>query len=385
MIAPTLEHAIHSVHPYPCKFPGWSVLPYLDCDGQAILDPFCGSGTTLFEAARKGWPHVIGFDSNPIATLVTRFKLMRTDTSFFAVADSKMAELAVTELAHVDPIDFEFDGRDHWFDTASLSELARIVAWIRAEPRSDVQEWLSVSLSRIVNRVSRQESETRYVAVDKDASPGETLRRFTDSCATTAAMLKARDPVHADVQVECADVRTRLPLGDATIDRIITSPPYANSMDYYLYHKQRMNILGYDFKAVQNAELGSRHEFSSLRAPAEKWKRDYAAVLAEFRRVLRPGGVAIVIIGDSQIAGEKIDAGRLTEAIAGSIGFQAEVLDSTPLDGRSRSFSRGFQRPNKMEHTIRLVVPARPGSPRHVALLPQVPSRSQDRIVSVSR
>jgi len=384
MIEPNAEREIHSVHPYPCKFPGWSVTPYLDCDGRVILDPFCGSGTTLFEAAVKGWQNVIGFDSNPIATLITRFKLMRTEPSFFSVADSKMADLAVTALSHIDPIKFDFDGRDHWFDATTLSELARIVAWIRAEPRSDVREWLTISLSRIVNRVSRQESETRYVAVDKDAPRGETMRRFIDSCATTVAMLKAREPINAEVRIECADVRTRLPLGDATVDRIITSPPYANSMDYYLYHKQRMNILGYNFKAAQNTEIGSRHEFSSLKAPAEKWKRDYAAVLAEFRRVLRPGGLAVIIIGDSQIAGEKIDAAHLTEAIAGSIGFESEVLDSTSLDGRSRSFSRGFQRPNKMEHTVRLTAPR--GAPlRRGVDLPEVPARGEGGVLRVAR
>jgi site-specific DNA-methyltransferase (cytosine-N4-specific) len=261
--------------------------------------------------------------------------------------------------------------------------LAQIVAWIRAEPRSDVQEWLTISLSRIVNRVSRQESETRYVAVDKNALRGETMRRFTDSCATTAAMLKVREPVNADVHIEYADVRTHLPLGDVTIDRIITSPPYANSMDYYLYHKQRMNILGYNFKAVQNTEIGSRHEFSSLKASAEKWKRDYAAVLSEFRRVLRPGGSAIVIIGDSQIAGEKIDAAHLTEKIAASIGFRFEVLGSVPLEGRSRSFSRGFQRPNKMEHTVRLLAPSRARSRR--VDLPEIITGDDGGVLRVTR
>jgi DNA modification methylase len=155
--------------------------------------------------------------------------------------------------------------------------------------------------------------------------------------------------------VACADVRAQLPLADASVDTIVTSPPYANSMDYYLYHKQRMNVLGYDFKAAQRTEIGSRHEYSSRKAPVAKWNDNYAAVLAEFRRVLRPGGCAIVIIGDSQIAGEKIDAALLTQTIAARLDLASTIVTSTPLGGRSRSFSRGFQRPNKIEHVIRLV------------------------------
>jgi site-specific DNA-methyltransferase (cytosine-N4-specific) len=171
-------------------------------------------------------------------------------------------------------------------------------------------------------------------------------------------LLRERPPLNAQTLVAEADLRARMPLPDASVDRIVTSPPYANSMDYYLYHKQRMNVLGFDFKRTRNMELGSRHEYSSQRAPAEKWFADYRHFLTEFRRVLREGGDAVVIIGDSQIAGTKIDAADLTASICRDIHFEMEVVDSVALDGRSRSFSRGFQRPNKFEHTLRLTAVA---------------------------
>ncbi|HEY0396478.1 MAG TPA: hypothetical protein VGD01_18520 [Candidatus Elarobacter sp.] len=356
---------------------------FLEPDGEVLLDPFCGSGTTLYEAAVRGWPKVIGFDANPIAALVSRFKLMAVMPTFFRIAESLVTDMSDSRLSDVRPVVFAFDGRHHWFDKCVLSELAMIVAWIRSQRRRDVRLWLMLSLSRIVNRVSRQESETRYVAVDKEIVSGETFERFRESCATTLDLLRSREPFQSAARLECVNVRAGAPLGDATVDRIVTSPPYCNSMDYYLYHKQRMNILGFDFKAVQNAEIGSRHEYSSLRVGLDKWRTDYTAVLREFRRVLRPSGYAVVIIGDSQIAGARVDAAALTRTAAESLGFDMAVLDSTPLDGRSRSFARGFQRPNKMEHTIRLIARAQRTS--RVVSLPETLRRGQHEKIRIAR
>lgn len=370
---------IHNVHPYPCKFPGWVVAELVAGGGEVLLDPFCGSGTTLLEGARAGWKRVYGFDSNPIATLIARFKLADVGRPFWVTADALLSRLTAAKIRRAPRAILSFPGDEHWFDRDVLAEIARVVGWIAAQDRDDIREWLRLSLSRIVNRVSRQDSETRYVAVARDIRPGETIERFIESCEVALEALRARGPLRADATVACADVRAEMPLEDCSVDRIVTSPPYANTMDYYLYHKQRMNVLGFSFKQVQNAEIGSRHEYSSLRAPKAKWDRDYGAALREFYRVLKPGGSAFLIIGDSQIAGEKIDAAALTRRLTRTVGFQYEVLDTVSLQGRSRSFQRGFQRPNKNEHTILLTRPA--AASNKVRLAPAVAAiqRSEDR------
>lgn len=341
-----------------------------------MLDPFCGSGTTIVEAAQNAWKRVYGFDSNPIAVLISRFKTLSTEGKFFAAADSALVDFAIS-IERIEPTRvFDFDGATHWFPRHVLRELERVVAWIERHQDERIRTWLRLSLSRIVNRVSRQDSETRYVAVDRKLDRGEAFDRFGDSAAFTLSLLRDRPGLRGSVSVAEADIRARIPLEDGVVDRIVTSPPYANSMDYYLYHKQRMNVLGFDFKRVQNMEIGSRHEYSSQRAPADKWFSDYRHSLSEFRRVLRSGGDAIVIIGDSQIAGKKIDAAELTASIAEGLGFTTEVVESAPLDGRSRSFSRGFQRPNKFEHVLRLVAASQTNSLHDPVLVVPVAGRA---------
>jgi site-specific DNA-methyltransferase (cytosine-N4-specific) len=326
-------------------------------DAETVLDPFCGSGTTLLEAARAG-SAVLGFDCNPIAVLITRFKLLEATRPFFARCEARLrdADERAETLALTSAELHDFAGRDHWFDPVVQRELAALLDWIRSEDDGDVRTWLECSLSAIINRVSFQDSETRYVRTDRAIQVGATVNSFIRKATELLQALDSRGPLPGQPRsVEVADVLDGLPVADSTIDLIVTSPPYANTMDYYLYHKQRMNVLGFDFKVAQEREIGSRWEYSSLKATRQKWDSDYTRSLAEIRRLLKPGGRAVIIIGDSQIAGELVDAAAATVAAAAAVGLEASVLESVPLSGRSRSFSGAFQRPNKNEHVIELL------------------------------
>jgi site-specific DNA-methyltransferase (cytosine-N4-specific) len=354
MISNTLS--IHDAHPYPCKYPPHAIVDYLPESG-VVLDPFCGSGTTLLEAAMRG-ATAIGFDCNPIAILISKFKLLEVDASFGQLGEEVLAELSLAAsmvVASNDQLD-DFHGRDHWFGSVAQRELAALKRWVTRWQDGRIRTWLELSLSAVVNRVSYQDSETRYARVERKVEPGDVVGAFQRHARKTLVALVARGPLRGHKhRVEQADVRTGYSVDDDSVELIVTSPPYANTMDYYLYHKQRMNVLGLDFKETQTAEIGSRWEFSSMRAPKDKWRLDYGASLREMHRVLRPGAHAIVIIGDSQIAGELVNAADLTAALAVEIGFACSVIESIPLESRSRSFQASFQRPNKNEHTVKLV------------------------------
>jgi hypothetical protein len=70
---------IHNFHPYPTRFtpeiPG-TLIELFSAPGETILDPFCGSGTTLVEAIRQG-RRGVGVDVSPLATLICRAKTTR--------------------------------------------------------------------------------------------------------------------------------------------------------------------------------------------------------------------------------------------------------------------------------------------------------------------
>ena len=72
----------HAIHPYPAKLlvniPQFFLAALSPECGSKLLDPFCGSGTVLYEAALAGL-RPFGSDSNPLARLVTRAKLTPID------------------------------------------------------------------------------------------------------------------------------------------------------------------------------------------------------------------------------------------------------------------------------------------------------------------
>jgi site-specific DNA-methyltransferase (cytosine-N4-specific) len=368
----TADDRIHSVHPYPCKFPADTARAYVDAGAGVVLDPFCGSGTTLVEAARAG-AGTIGFDCNPVAVLISRFKLLEAGPAFLAKCEKQLSDLEYQGpfLALKDLPLHEFPGRDHWFSPVVQRELAALLGWIRAADGVETRVWLETALSSIINRVSFQDSETRYVRTPRPIQIGSTVALYARKARELLEALAARGPLRGRLRtVDVADVVGGLPVDDETVDLIVTSPPYANTMDYYLYHKQRMNVLGFDFKTAQTREIGSRWEYSSLKATRAKWDSDYTRCLSEFLRVLKPGGRAVVIIGDSQIAGERVDAGALTVEAAAALGFEVAGARATSLSRRSSSFNVSFQRPNKLEHVLELLKPSRARR--------RPPSRSKD-------
>ncbi len=75
----------HGFHKYPAKFiphiPKWAINKYLAGQtSKTILDPFCGSGTTLAEGILAGH-NVIGIDIDPLSCLIAKVKTTNVNTS----------------------------------------------------------------------------------------------------------------------------------------------------------------------------------------------------------------------------------------------------------------------------------------------------------------
>ncbi|HYH87535.1 MAG TPA: DNA methyltransferase, partial [Pyrinomonadaceae bacterium] len=73
----TTRNGLQTIHPYPAKFiphiPRALINLFHPGDSSKILDPFCGSGTTLVEAMNSG-VEAVGIDLSPLATLIAKVR-----------------------------------------------------------------------------------------------------------------------------------------------------------------------------------------------------------------------------------------------------------------------------------------------------------------------
>lgn len=320
----------HRIHPYPARFipqiPAALIDLFYPGNDAAVLDPFCGSGTTLVAALERGIRSV-GIDVNPLATLIAKVKTTPLHNSIRQLA-SDVSGRAKTNIEQGIVRIPSIPRLDHWFQRDIQLALAAVIREIESVNDVDAADALKVALSSIIVRVSNQESDTRYAAIHKDFTQEDLWRAFSRAVDTISLALQniggdlfRNDPqvrlITKDImQVEPADVGEGVGL-------VITSPPYPNAYEYWLYHKYRMYWLGMDPIAVREAEIGARpHYFKKNHQTEHDFERQMGRCFWLLSKTVRKGCYACFVVGRSVIHGRHIDNEALLERAAFRHGFR---------------------------------------------------------------
>jgi len=363
----------HSIHPYPAKFipqiPN-AIIQELSSVNETILDPFCGSGTTLVEALRLG-RHAIGVDANPLACLISRAKTTRISEEEAEILHTLAEEIAsVGQQASIGtlplfpdlpqvPISEEdrptFKGITEWFDPHVIDELAFIKKKCLALPSSQVRQLALVAFSSIIVAVSRQDSETRYVRREKNIMPGDTLQRFSralDQAIRRILEFTAEVDERVTARVYSANVLDGPQVGP--VDLVVCSPPYPNAFSYHLYHRTRMVWLDMDQQRFKSEEIGSHRKYSRKGPNAttiDTFRSELETILSWLAVQVRPNRHVCFVIGDSTIKGETIKNDKLLIDVAMSCGFQLEANISRRLQATKKYFNPSIGK-IKEEHIV---------------------------------
>ena len=328
--------SIEGIHPYPAKFIAELPRALLEslpvAPGTAVLDPFCGGGTTLAECQRKGLKSA-GIDLNPIACLIARVKTAPRPSGLQDVASS----IVDCALRRQDAKIPEIPNLDHWFDRPIQVALAALAEAVGSVPDAH-RDALRLAFSSIVVRVSRQESDTRYAAIDKNLSAEDVFALFLRAAARLDEALAQRDYPLVRAEVFEGDTLAFDPSRIGRISMVVTSPPYPNAYEYWLYHKHRMHWLGLDPLAVKANEIGARaHFFKRDHHTEDDFARQMTKTFDLIRKVLIPGGHACFVVGRSRIHGRIVDNARIVEDSAA--GFDLVFSSERTLPASRKSFN----------------------------------------------
>jgi site-specific DNA-methyltransferase (cytosine-N4-specific) len=268
------RYSVHGLHEYKGKFNPQVARAILNIfglrAGARVLDPFCGSGTTLVECAHAGISG-FGVDLNPLAVYLTNAKLRALSTPSEELR-AKFDDI-VSECARLSqwfkPLTADDRGRylQSWFPESELRQIEalRCLIFSVAPPATN---YFLAHVSDLLRDYSLQDPNDLRIRKRKSSLPSEPLvEQFLRAVERNLCRLQSAQGVIGTPTIggvaELADVRELGRHGShVPFDAAVTSPPYAMALPYVDTQRLSLVWLGLlDPKLVPQLEtdlIGSR-------------------------------------------------------------------------------------------------------------------------------
>jgi DNA modification methylase len=327
-----------------------------------ILDPFSGSGTTNLEALLLN-RNSVGIDVDPFSRFISTVKVTPlAEKELIETQESLLSAVEDYQPTLVSESDIPFfPYRDNWFNREIILELAYLKKAIESLDRSErVKDFFKVCFSSIIRSVSNADDNcTRTVirkVLNKQVNPSDALRKFVETVLVKVPkMIEFSQNVPQGVTVsfpENMDARN-IKYDAGTFDLVLTSPPYANAVDYPRTHQLELYWLGFadgtltplkkkhvGTESVSSQDYRIRHQIGVEAADsviekifekdprrayiAFKYLNDMRKNLAEVYSVLRDGGRYIIVVGNNRMRGQLFESWKYLMTLAENIGFDVE-------------------------------------------------------------
>lgn len=293
--------SIHGIYPYRGKM---SALDAAHVISQlpptaTLLDPFCGTGTIVYEAQARGMK-AIGVDNNPLACVIAKGKTEPIDV-----------ESTIARLSHaISEAQFQTNTpqmptvSSKYFHPETADQIMRI-----KQVSADFNSYLLSAFYGAICVAARACNGWLWTSTSI-GKINEPLRRIDFYSTLLRKAKKHIEFVSDGPPTKIYTYDTRLiheVIEEESVDIVYTSPPYFDALDYTNYYsKIVLGILGIDRVSVRK---GLIQRYSTYR-------EDMKEALSAIDRVVHDESLIIFVVGDRKVRGNLIRGSEFFTEIA---------------------------------------------------------------------
>lgn len=313
-----LHYAVSYRASFKAELPHFFIEKYSE-PGQIVLDPFAGRGTTALETnllSRVAWSS----DASPLSE---RLVYSKTHPVSMKEVEARIAEI---------PFDAKTERKRNrkdlspFYHPRTLREIEALKTWLRSH-RKDADCFIElIALSRLHGhspgffsvysfpQISVTPQAQRRINQKRGQKPAyrnvpELILRKARRVLGDESVLAVRG-ISKKNRHWVTDARTLKGIPAGKVDLIVTSPPFLNKADYILDNWLENWFLGIDPESyrkliVQTPDL-------------DTWESFMDQAIGAMHRVLRPGGHAVIEVGEVESDGERINLDECIARIAHS-------------------------------------------------------------------
>lgn len=305
-----MAYSTHGAFRYFGKFPppiATHLITQYTNEGDTVLDPMCGSGTTGVEALLLNRKSILN-DISPLSTLLARVKTTYLDKDTLI----QYAEQIYSQYRPLTADEYEFSpsylkNYTHWFLPETIDSLRGLRYLIQNIEDEDIREFFLVCFAGTVRRVSKATTQQGRLFLDVETAETDALPFFKKRVEIA---IKGVSELPTDrpnnTTVISYDLREPAPehLYNSA-DLIICHPPYFNSYKYSSINSLELSWLDVDYSKLRKKEV---REFFKVgkEENAEVYANDMIETLKNLYPTLKNGARIGLMIGDTQIHGNYI-------------------------------------------------------------------------------